>query len=371
MPKSNKFRVGDYTVFWDSPPSKAALAMMWQELETRADGSFYQSWRYISCLFDQRFPNPMLLRLDRNNEVVALALFNLTTQCGVVKSLYLHETGTAGWDSVFVEHNGPLCARDTTGVRAACFVALLQCVGRAPGLPAQLRLSGIGDSSLAAARAVGVVRLEVTRPAMAVNLVALRANAEDYMTQLSSNTRYQLRRSMRRYHESGPITVTRAQSLAEADSYLRALVDLHQKTWNSRGKPGTFANIEFQRFHEALIAIGVLDGSVDILKISAGDRTIGYLLNFLYQGHVYAYQSGFDYTDMHPHEKPGLTCHAAAITKYLGEGRSMYDFLGGPDRYKSSMGDHSYNLHWAWLTPRWSALAGIYRLKSLLESNRQ
>ncbi len=167
----------------------------------------------------------MLLRLERGGEVVALALFNRKLCATLINSFYLHETGSAGWDRLFIEHNAPLCARNAPGVEAACFSALLTFAKLRNVLPAQYRLSGVTDTILAEARAAGTVLVDITRPAWAVNLAALRAENEDYMTTISANTRYQLRRSMRRYHESGPLLATRPETLAEARAYFLSLIE--------------------------------------------------------------------------------------------------------------------------------------------------
>ena len=62
------------------------------------------------------------------------------------------------------------------------------------------------------------------------------------------------------------------------------------------------------QFVADLVDTGNAIGSVDLLRI-AGTRTLGLLLNFVHRGEVYAYQSGFAYTDDNRF-KPGLLCHA-------------------------------------------------------------
>ncbi len=104
------------------------------------------------------------------------------------------------------------------------------------------------------------------------------------------------------------------------------------------------------------------------MRISAGNRIIGYLLNFLHRGHVYSYQSGINYNTRHAHEKPGLTCHVVALLHYLREGCDIYDFLGGDSQHKASCGTLKYHLHWAWLTPSPSAIGAMYKVKSLLNT---
>jgi len=91
-------------------------------------------------------------------------------------------------------------------------------------------------------------------------------------------------------------------------------------------------------------------GGVELLRIAAGARVLGYLYHFRRDGRVLAYQSGFDYAGAGPHEKPGLTCHALSIARALAMGERVYDMLAGAERYKQSLvprnADATSMLHW-------------------------
>jgi CelD/BcsL family acetyltransferase involved in cellulose biosynthesis len=213
--------------------------------------------------------------------------------------------------------------------------------------PRRVALSGIPERYIAAA-GEGPYRasIRVTRPAPFVDLAALRLAGRPYLSRLSANTRYQLRRSQRRYEADGPLTICRARSVAEAGEFLDRLAELHQRYWTGRGRPGAFANAKFGRFHRALIERAFPEGEIDLLRICGGGRVVGYLYNFLYRRVVYAYQSGFDYAVSDSHQKPGLTCHHLAIERYLAAGADRYDFLAGADRYKQSLASGATLLHW-------------------------
>ncbi len=156
----------------------------------------------------------------------------------------------------------------------------------------------------------------------------------------------------------------RAAGVAEAVAFLQALAVLHQATWTARGRPGAFANPEFARFHHALLARAVPRGEAELLRIAAGEKLVGYLYNLRFRGRVYAYQSGFDYAAAGAHEKPGLTCHHAAIALARREGATRYDFLAGGDRYKTSFANAATTLHWLDVAPRWSLSGLAYRCRS-------
>lgn len=279
----------------------------------------------------------------------------------------LGESGIPSFDSLFIEHNGPLIARGLAPVLLPKLVhaALQQPIARDHAPPAKrvVFLSGIGEDLLAAARAArAATKLKETRLAPALDLAGLRRMGIGHLDRLSANTRYQVRRSVRSFAAIGPLSIRRAANPAEGHLWLDALSELHQRTWKNRGFPGAFADANFTRFHHALINRGLPRREVDLLEISAGPKRLGYLLNFVFRGTVYAYQSGFDYTDASRHQKPGLTCHHMAIEMYLREGLDRYDFLGGAERYKMSLSDTATSLHWASLAAWWSVPGVLLRL---------
>ena len=333
----------------------AGLGVAWRELEARADPSFFQSWTWVGCRAKTRFPHAVLLRAEQDGATLGLALANRAGG-----ALFLGESGNPALDAVYVEHNGPLLARGAEHLLPACLRAYL---GRLTG---RLRLSGADAAHLAAARAAGAVRVLRAQPAPFVDLAALGDGQGAFLAGLSANTRYQLRRSDRAYAAAGPIMAEPAASLAEAEVFLDALAVLHQATWVARGQPGAFANPQFVAFHRELLARALPRGEAELLRIRAGARVIGYLYNFCYRGRVLAYQSGFDYAHAGAHEKPGLTCHHAAIRRARAQGAATYDFLAGGDRYKTSLARAATGLFWLDIAPRASVRGLVYRLRTML-----
>lgn len=329
------------------------LAKLWTELENRADGSFFQSWAWVGCRAAERFSDPVLLHARDGDRTVALGLFNRRRRFGG-SDLLLAESGMAQYDDVFVEHNGLLVERGRPRLVSECLRAAL-----AARLGRSLILSGVPQAYLAVAESGPFdVAVRAARPAPFVDLGALRQGGRGYLDCLSANTRYQLRRSCRRYAASGPLTMRSAGSAAEALEFLERLAGLHQQYWTGRGQPGAFAGSQFRQFHGSLIERAFPSGGVDLLRVDCGWRAVGYLYNFRYRGTVYAYQSGFDYAAAGPHRKPGLTCHHLAIEKHLAEGADRYDFLAGGDRYKFSLATDAATLYWLRLRRRrFAALA--------------
>lgn len=338
------------TLHLEPVPDSAQLAESWQALEAQVPHSFFQSWAWTGCRFSERFDDPILLRARDRDATLAMALFNRRRGRLGATTLYLGESGTAVLDAPYIEYNAPLIIPAAPAslradlLRAARFAAVN---GSRPAFPRRLVLSGVAPDIGAAAASCGG-RVTVARAHQVPWLDLSRVRA-DGMGHLSANTRQQLRRSLRRYEAAGKLGVARAVDATQAHAFLDAMADLHQRTWTRRGKPGAFANPFFARFHHELIDRA--PDRVDLLRVTAGAATVGYLHNFVHQGRVSAYQSGFDYDGADSHQKPGLTCHWLAIAMYAAEGQAIYDFLAGADRYKRSLASDEGSLSWLTISP--------------------
>ena len=285
------------------PANLPIIGPRWDALAEQAGASFFQRWIWVGALAAERYSRPVLIEATESGRTVGLALAN---RAGWPPVLHLHESGDPAWDSVFIEHNGPLVAPDHPDALRAMLAALRPAV-----------LSGIGDSVRDAARGLGDALIQ-TRLAPFRDLTA--------PDPVSRNTRQQLARSARAY---GDVTVAAAANVSQARDWFAVMVALHTATWTARGRPGAFASPRVVRFHHALIDDGVPAGTVQLLRVTAGSAAVGYLYNFRAGGTAYAYQSGFDYAGAGPAQKAGLISHAAAIGWYQAQGYARYDFLEG------------------------------------------
>ncbi len=337
-------------------PADPTLAARWEAMAEAVGAAAFLRWPWLAT---HRWRDSRLVEVHHGNELRGLAW--LGRRPGPLgPSLALHETTDPAQDSVFIEHNGVLASPQDRA-------AVLACVLRAAaGRFGRVALSGIDGAGLEAARAAGGVLGPVqTRAAPYATLLP----GGPWIERLSANTRAQARRSARAYEAHGPITLERADTPAVAKEWLEALLALHVATWSARGVSSGFATAPVQRFHHAIIGRGVPTGLVDVLRIQAGARPIGYLLNLHAAGCTLAYQSGFHYeppgSENSPH-KPGLTCHLAALEHARARGDREYDLLAGDARYKRSLANASRDLHWTSWQPRTSAYAVAASIKSSL-----
>ena len=236
---------------------------------------------------------PALFVAYRNESVVGLALIGadclrLGPLC--VPRIYLNQSGSPDFDCVYIEYNDVLvdCEYEQAA-RAAYLEAVCQARTWAP-VPLQWSEMHWVASPLAAEQMPANPKLVMDRgkPSVSpyIHLDAVRKSSNDLCALLSSNTRNQIRRSVRLYGALGEIHLDRALTRRDALTWLEELRSLHQARWISQGARGAFAEPFFERFLRRLCEQEFGSGVVDILRVSAGVYHFAYLCNFVYRDRV-------------------------------------------------------------------------------------
>jgi CelD/BcsL family acetyltransferase involved in cellulose biosynthesis len=327
-------------------PGIPALAALWADLEIRADHNFYLTWHWIGALLAEAGIEPRVAIARTGGRVVGLGLLQArreTRHRGLLKigKLYLNETGDPEQDITCIEYNGFLvdaAQGETVERQMLAHIALTPPAEL--GLPAwdEFRLGGVPARYQALAAATGLrLHLVGQRPTAIVDVAAIRGAGKGYLDSLSANTRYQARRALKLYGQRGPVTLDAAATVEEAYGFLDGMAALHQPYWLARGSRGAFGYPFLVAFHKRVIAGALPKGEVELLRIRAGDRPIGFLYNFVHRGRVGTYLSGFAYEE-DAKLKPGYVAYALCIDRHLALGTQVVDFLAGENRYKMSLG---------------------------------
>jgi hypothetical protein len=189
------------------------------------------------------------------------------------------------------------------------------------------------------------VRREISRT---TDFAPIRAAGGDVIASLGKNTRYSIRRSMRRF---GDLTLEVATTPAQAQDIFDELIALHQKHWVALGLPGVFATERSLAFHRSLLS-GLLERNALVLaRVRNAEQTIGCVYGFVEHNRMLMYQTGFpDFDD--DKLKPGLVSHAMVMQHCLDAGMAEYDYLYGDTRYKRDLSNSSRELVYAVLSRR-------------------
>ena len=231
------------------------------------------------------FPDPLLLRVEREDRVVGLALFNRRRGRLGRELLWLNQSGDSALDTVFVEHNGILLARDATDQLTDCLQAMLSESCRRRTRPVAPGACGFDWAASVRTtfwrRNRPVACCWCARAALRMSIwPRCRPGPMGISATLSSNTRYQFAAPIAASRSSARFACSRQTPVQEAQEALDGLVRLHQASWAARGQPGAFDNPAFLHFHRSLVARGVPRGEVELLRIMRRVAGSGLSLQF-------------------------------------------------------------------------------------------
>lgn len=352
---------------------KKEVKELWLELQSRYSIGFFVSWGWIDV---------WLRSLPADRDVDFIAVYRdqalIGGFClGIVRSVqhglfykaraYLNESGDKEMDALTIEYNtalGPL-DRDTWNCILSSDVLADIEEFYFTNITADAYDSINFDSALS-------IKFSDQKHSYLVDLDALRTSRQNYLDQLSTNKRSQVRKSLAYYGGVGEIKIEEAASVEEAKLFLAELMQLHQLRWRERGFSGAFASEYFVTFHHELIASRFATGEIQVLKFSNLNVCIGYLYNFVFGTDVYYYQSGFAYESSNA-ARPGLVCHYLAIEHNLARGMTNYNFLAGNAQYKRSLSTAQDNLYTVALVRnnyKWTLEKFLRRLKKSMSREK-
>lgn len=321
-----------------------AFLAAWRELYGRAGKkSFFQSPAWIETWLGQAGDKAELhaVRAMQAGTPLLLGIIGIS-QGGPVPWLSLREArlGEAAQqalDSVYVEYNDFLQAAGAPPELAAeAWCAIFDHFRSIDSFVVRNgTVSSVAAMSQAALARHFSLRVLREEHSWIAPLAALRQAGRTVLSSLSSNSRKQVERCARLYEERGDLVLHVPAADDEWAVSWDRLETLHAATWSARGRTSVFANPELLAFHKRLRKSH--PDSVTLLELRAGEDIVGVLYNFMHEGRVMNYQSGFQYEEDN-RLKPGLLTHVMAAQHYLEAGADLYDMLVGDVRYKQSLG---------------------------------
>jgi len=318
----------------------------WNRLEEHCEASFFLSWSWISTWLSTYQPEVDVLKVYSGGALVALSLLSRShfSQWKRFHSrrLHIHQTGDPAQDQIWTEYNGILaCPEHESAIYAILLPYLLEYYPDWDELVIGAVSKKVAEQLAHSSNLKSLVLWQ--SPSYGVDLIKLKAEFPDYLSSLSRNTRYQIRRSFKLYEAEGGLSLHFAHDVEEALVFFKQAGPLHLEKWGAGQGESGYSNPEFIKFHENLIRRAFPLKQVDIIKVCCNSGVVGYLFNFLYRGQVYFYLSGLK-SEADSKLKPGLCAHSLAIQHYMDEGYHFYDFMGGQDRYKASLGQEHEEL---------------------------
>lgn len=333
-------RIDGYDIHVSSSPSSASIKDDWLALQNE-ETPFFLSWPWISNWIATYTPRFFAITAVSEGRVVAIGLLTQSKmrRHGLVTSrqLRLHQVGEPHMDQIWMEYNDFLC--DPAHRRAAsnaCLKAVQNEIFEWDEIVLSMMSRSRGDEISSSFSNAFVA---FSQPCFATDLDAIRAAGKTYLSSLRSNTRYQIRLAKRLYEKRfGPLSIKRAESTEERLVFFREASSYHKRRWDDSG----YRNPAFVAFHERLIAKTNAE-QVDLLRLTAGNQTLGILYNHIVGKRVFFYLHGLRY-HKDPKLKPGLVAHSMASQLYMNEGKDSYDYMGGYSQYKLQLAEQVEDL---------------------------
>ena len=149
---------------------------------------------------------------------------------------------------------------------------------------------------------------------------------------LSKNQRKQVRRVLRRA-ENHDTLLHKVECCSELSRAFHHLVDLHQRRWEGRGRPGCFASDRFLAFHHDVMPQLLRAGQLQMVWLEAEGKPLAAEYQVSGAGVTYLYQAGIDPDRLA--WDPGHLITARSLQLAMDQGCRRFDFLRGDEPYKA------------------------------------
>ncbi|HEX6983577.1 MAG TPA: GNAT family N-acetyltransferase [Balneolaceae bacterium] len=168
---------------------------------------------------------------------------------------------------------------------------------------------------------------------------------DQFLSNLSSNARYQIRRDVKKVYNSKKklYDLKMIESAEEVITAYQTMVDYHQKRWNKRGLPGNYANKSRYDFRKEVLKRFYELGYLQFQVLTPKDKPDEYLaldLLFNYKNKIYLIERAFNGSADKSHMGFGNILLYSVLKEGMDNGAKEYDFLRGTESYKLRTANH-------------------------------
>ncbi len=316
---------------------------LWKQLESRAGGGWLtNSWTWVSSWLESYggvIPHEFAIGQRAGRPCAIALLTRSVTRRGPFKinTLHLGTSGESEEESVCVEHNRVLADADLARPFATALLARL----KTDSWWDELDFDGFDDGEIAAYRE-SLPTLDIEKRLTRVFDFAKHPSEQEILPTLSKKTRQKLTHS---FKVIGDVSVEWMSTPDQAADIFNELVQLHQKRWQSLGKPGAFASERFLSFHKKIIERLLPSGGVFLFRVKSSLGTLGCLYGFIENNRVRFYQSGFSFFEDNK-IAPGSVTVYLCLEECRKRGLVEFDFLEGDNLYKRQLSNVERYLNW-------------------------
>ena len=156
---------------------------------------------------------------------------------------------------------------------------------------------------------------------------------DEYLMELKSKQRHEVKRKFRRFHEAGDTRF----DVYEDDRGIRDRLDIFFKLFReSRKDKSEFMTPKMESFFNQMISAMLACRILRLGVMSLNEKPVAAVMYFDYNNSIYLYNNGYD-TDYGP-LSVGVLSKAMLIQRGIEEEKITFDFLKGPEVYKYRLG---------------------------------
>jgi CelD/BcsL family acetyltransferase involved in cellulose biosynthesis len=317
--------------------ANSGLQQKWQALYEHSDSSVFTSWNWIAAWIDSIPGNILVLEATNEERSLGLGLFCAnakSTMFGLtVKQLWLHKKGNKKYDQIWTECNDFLL---DTKLQSVVRDKMINYLIEQKELWNELYI-GLSNPNVIRTfeEKIATKRVDINSNSFEVNL-ANKASVEDYLQELSKNTRKQILRSKKLLEGEGELLLKFAATDTEKQQYFSDIASIHIDKWGDTEFGSGFSNDIFNVFHKNIIFNENNTDYCRLYQLALNDNPLAYIYIIKDKSVWNFYLSAIK---THPDNriKVGLLAHTLVIEQAILNNALSYNFLAGEARYKRSM----------------------------------
>jgi CelD/BcsL family acetyltransferase involved in cellulose biosynthesis len=165
-------------------------------------------------------------------------------------------------------------------------------------------------------------------------IVRLPGTWDEYMEMIDGKQRREIRRKLRRAGAQAPVDWYIVGPEHDLDAEFEDFLDLMAA---SSPDKEAFLTPQMRHFFRQLAQVMYDAGWLELVFLRVGERKAAAYLNFVYNNRVLVYNSGLDWRSF-PNLGAGIVLTAHCIRHAIEQGREIFDFMQGDERYKYQFG---------------------------------
>jgi hypothetical protein len=297
----------------------------------------FTSWNWIAAWIDSISEDIIVFEATDGDRCLGLGLFCPKTQKTIfgfpIKQLWLHKKGNKKYDQIWTECNDFLL---DTQLQSVVREKMVDYLIEQKELWNELYI-GLSNPHVIKAfeKKIATKRVDIDSNCFEVNLVG-KLSMEDYLQDLSKNTKKQILRSKKLLEIEGELSLKLATSDAEKHQYFNDMASIHIEKWGNTEFGSGFSNEIFNTFHRKIIFSKNDTDYCRLYRLALNDSPLAYIY-IIKDALVWNFYLSALKTHADNRIKVGLLAHTLVIEEAIINKATSYNFLAGEARYKRSM----------------------------------